>query len=106
MGESIRQIWVKLFVLFTENKAVTCYYENLPMQYTEIISPVKIEKFQPKSLDIFLIFAQNIDCGYTLEPPRRAEAVLTSTHKLCFGAKIRKICIPLHTPVLLYKSGV
>ena len=29
-----------------------------------------------------------------------------STHSLCFGAKIRKICIPLHTPVLLYKSGV
>ena len=22
------------------------------------------------------------------------------------GAKISKICIPLHTPVLLYKSGV
>ena len=22
-------------------------------------------------MDIFLIFAQNIDCGYTLEPPRR-----------------------------------
>ena len=21
--------------------------------------------------DVFLIFAQNIDCGYTLEPPRR-----------------------------------
>ena len=32
---------------------------------------VKIEKFQHKILDIFLIFAQNIDCGYTLEPPRR-----------------------------------
>ena len=29
-----------------------------------------------------------------------------STHNLCFGAKIRKIGIPLHTPVLLYKSGV
>ena len=28
------------------------------------------------------------------------------THNLCFGAKIRKICLPLHTPVLLYKSGV
>ena len=25
---------------------------------------------------------------------------------LIFGAKIRKIGIPLHTPVLLYKSGV
>ena len=35
-----------------------------------------------------------------------AEAVLTSTHNLCFGAKIRKIGIPLHTPVLLHKSGV
>ena len=29
-----------------------------------------------------------------------------STHNLCFGAKIRKIGVPLHTPVLLYKSGV
>ena len=33
---------------------------------------------------------------------RLAEAVLTSTHNLCFGAKIRKIRIPLQTPVLLY----
>ena len=36
------------------------------MQYTEIFKDVKNENF-----DIFLIFAQNIDCGYTLEPPRR-----------------------------------
>ena len=35
-----------------------------------------------------------------------AEAVLASTHNLFFGAKIRKIGIPLHTPVLLHKSGV
>ena len=27
--------------------------------------------FQLKIFVIFLIFAQNIDCGYTLEPPRR-----------------------------------
>ena len=31
----------------------------------------KIDNFQKKFFDIFLIFAQNIDCGYTLEPPRR-----------------------------------
>ena len=37
---------------------------------------------------------------------RLGEAVLMSTHNLCFGAKIRKIGIPLHTPVFLYKSGV
>ena len=36
---------------------------------------------------MFLIFAQKIDFGYTLELPRQ-------------------IGIPLHTPVLLYKSGV
>ena len=47
------------------------HYENLPMQYTEIFSIIKIEKFQLKKFDIFLIFAQNIDCGYTLEPPRQ-----------------------------------
>ena len=35
-----------------------------------------------------------------------SKAVLTSTHNLCFGATIRKIDIPLQTPVLLYKSEV
>ena len=45
------------------------HYENLPMQYIYIFSPVKIEHFIRKKKDIFLIFAQNIDCGYTLEPP-------------------------------------
>ena len=65
-------------------------------------------RFSAKKFHVFLIFAQNIDCGYTLEPPRRggSKAVLTSTHNLCFGAKIRKIGIPLHTPVLLYTSGI
>ena len=73
------------------------HYENKPMQYTEIFKDVKNEDLQQKFFDIFLIFAQNIDCG---------EAVLTNTHKLCYEAKIRKIGIPLHTPFFLYKSGV
>ena len=30
-----------------------------------------MENFQLKNFDIFLIFAQNIDRGYTLESPRR-----------------------------------
>ena len=66
------------------------------MQYRDFLA-LKIENFLLKNFDIFLIIAQNIDCEYT---------VLTSTHNICFGAKIRKIGIPLHTPVLLYKSGV
>ena len=47
------------------------HYENLPMQYTEIFCALKIEIFQLKNFDIFLIFAQNIVCGYMLELPRR-----------------------------------
>ena len=50
---------------------------------------------------IFHISAQNIDCGYSLEPRRRGgsndypqsmfcEAVLTSTHNLCFEQKYEK----------------
>ena len=39
---------------------------------------------------IFHISAQNIDCGYSLEPPRLGEAVLTSTHNLCFEQKYEK----------------
>ena len=46
------------------------HYENLAMQYTEIFSVVKIENFVGKIFNYFL-FLQNIDCGYTLEPPRR-----------------------------------
>ena len=36
----------------------------------------------------FLVLLQNIDCGFTLEPPRRGGS--TSTHNLCFGAKNKK----------------
>ena len=43
-------------------------YPNMSMQYTEIFEFVKNEKVEKvkssKTLDIFLIFAQNIDCGY------------------------------------------
>ena len=47
------------------------HYENMSMQYIGFSEAVKIENFQQKMFDIFLIFAQNIDCGFTLEPPRR-----------------------------------
>ena len=37
----------------------------------------------------FLFLLQNIDCGYSLEPPH-TEAVLTCTHNLCFEQKVEK----------------
>ena len=41
---------------------------------------------------LFLLFLlKNIDCGYSLEPPPlHEEAVLTSTHNLCFWQKFEK----------------
>ena len=42
----------------------TCLFK-----YTEILPP-KNENFQIKNPDIFYTSAQNIDCGYPLEPPR------------------------------------
>ena len=35
------------------------------------ILPSKNENFQLKNPNIFHISAQNINCGYSLEPPRR-----------------------------------
>ena len=74
------------------------------MQYIAIFHSCKKGNFQMKNFDIFLLFfAQNIDCGYTLEPPQcLIVAFLSSTHDLCFRVKIRKKC---KTPVLLYKVG-
>ena len=43
------------------------------------ILPPKDENFQIENSDIFHISAQNIDCG-----TRLGEAVLMSTHILCF----------------------
>ena len=57
------------------------HYENMPMQYKEIFKVVKNENFPLKNFDIFLIFAQNIDCGYTLEPPRRVPTIYVLEQK-------------------------
>ena len=46
------------------------HYANMFVQYTAIFHGYKNDYFQMKKCDIFLIFAQNIDCGYTLEPPQ------------------------------------
>ena len=51
------------------------------------ISPPKNWKFSDKNSNIFHISAQNIDCGYSLEPPRRGgsneypESMFTSRNK-------------------------
>ena len=55
-------------------KSLTQYHFSLRKRAfsnkLKILSP-KNENFQMKNSDIFHISAQNIDCGYSLEPPRR-----------------------------------
>ena len=46
------------------------HYANMSVQYTAIFHGCKNDNFQMKFLIFFLFFAQNIDCGYTLEPPQ------------------------------------
>ena len=46
------------------------YYANTPMQYTAIFHGCKNVHFQLILFYYFHIFAQNIYCGYTLEPPQ------------------------------------
>ena len=62
---------VSVDVILTPLQNSDYHYANMPMQYTEIFFSCKNYKFHQKKNDIFNIFAQNIDCGYTLEPPRR-----------------------------------
>ena len=43
----------------------------MPIQYNDTFYGCKNEKFQMKKCDLFVIFARDRDCGYSLEPPHR-----------------------------------
>ena len=49
---------------------VPLHYANMSVQYTAIFHGCKNGNFQMKKCENFIIFAQNIDRGYTLEPSR------------------------------------
>ena len=74
------------------------HYENTPIQIYWKFHHQKLKTISDKNSDIFHVSAQNIDC---------AEAVLTSTHKLCFWAEIRKIMYtPLNPSFIIWKWGL
>ena len=50
--------------------ALGSHYDNTPVQYTAIFHGCKNANFQFNFFEYFHIFAQNIYCGYTLEPPQ------------------------------------
>ena len=98
--EGIFEIWWKLLKLFQKKtfKNYTIlyiyHYENTPIQIYRKISSPKTENFQIKIHDIIHVSAQNIDCGYSLEPPRIGGSNEYPQSK--FWAEIRKI---MYTPV-------
>ena len=82
--------WLPLFLhqIYKWRYPGNAHYENMPIQIYWKFYHQKIKKIQIKNSDIFHTSAQNIDCGYSLEPPRR--------NPFFFWAKIRKI---MYTPV-------
>ena len=73
--ESLRFYCSIAVVLSAGMKRVNCihyvYYENMPIQIYRKFHLQKLKISDKKTSDIFHISAQNIDCGYSLEPPRR-----------------------------------
>ena len=53
-----------------------------------------------KSSAIFHISAQNIDCGYSLEPPRRGDS--NEDNNLCFKQKSEKNIVYPSKPQFCY----
>ena len=58
------------------------------------ILPLKNENFQIKNSDIFQTSAQNIDCGYPLEPPRRGSS--NEYPQYMFLSKIKIMYAPVN----------
>ena len=80
-----------LFVCFFYPK----HYEKSLFKYLENFISKKLKIFREKT-DIFHISIQNIDCGYSLEPPQRG-----GSNVYLQSMFLRKIML---TPVLLYKK--
>ena len=74
-------------------KQSSLHYENTPILIYCKFHLQKNWKFSDKHFDIFHISAQNIDCMYSLELPRRGGS--NEYQNLCFRAEIRKI---MYTP--------
>ena len=75
------------------------------MQSTEILVGCKNEIFHWKNFDLFLIFAQKLDCGYTSASPYRGSSN-ESPQSRFWNKKIRKIIIDPCKPQFFYKSAL
>ena len=85
---------VEIFHELSARNNVACLITKTGLsKYIETFTTKKW-KFSDKNSDMFLISDQNIDCEYSLEPPRWGGS--NGYDNLCFWAEIRKI---MFTPV-------
>ena len=86
----------ELITLFFFGLRRVYHFENTPIQIYRKFHLPKPENFQKNISDSFHISAQNIDCLYSLEPPRRG--VSNEYPQSMFRAKIREIMYTLVNP--------
>ena len=67
---------------------IVYHYENMPIQIYWNFYHQKMKIFRWNNSDIFHISAQNIDCGYSLEPPRQGGS--NEYPQSMFWAEIKK----------------
>ena len=85
------------------------HYENMSIQIYWTLYHQKMKIFRLKNSDILHISAQNIDCGYSLEPPRRGgsnEYPQSMFNEYTIYVLSRNKKNNVYPCVLLYKSGV
>ena len=95
--------WVRSFIRERERERERALRKQAYSNIQKILLP-KNENFQIKILIIFHISAQNIDCGYSLEPPQRGGSEYAQSMFLNRN-KINNVytCKP---QFYYYKSGV
>ena len=78
----INEVWDDYMVSCFQANTQRRHYENTPIHiYIENFTSQNW-KISDKNSDVFHITAQNIDCGYSLEPHRRGGS--NESHNLCF----------------------
>ena len=86
-----RHMIFQAVTLYRHHITKTCLYKYM---YIGNFTTKKTQDFSDKISDIFHISAQNIDCGYSLEPPHRGGS--NEYPQPLFWAEIRKI---MYAPV-------
>ena len=81
------------------------HYENKPIQIYGTFYNKKNENFQIKNSDIFHISAQNIDRGYSLEPPRQGGSN-EYPQSMFFEQKRKIMYTPVNPSFTILKCGL